>query len=165
MILEAEKRKGEEDLEAERALGIDRDSLLERSKKRELELKDDVAALQVDPDTLGSQLYRTMANHKATEAKYETLRAAFDEAAEHLLRFEAEKKEWEIEHEELSQSLQITEEKAEVLQSDRDEVRKLSEDFQRQLSDREEGLARARDKMEATMADLEAKLVTESRNR
>ena len=63
MRLEAEKRKVEEDLEAERALGIDNDSLLKRSKKRELELEDDVAALQSDLGTLDSQLDRAMANH------------------------------------------------------------------------------------------------------
>ena len=62
MRLEAEKRNVE-DLEAERALGIDKDSLLKRSKKRELELEDDVAALQSDLGTLDSQLDRAMANH------------------------------------------------------------------------------------------------------
>ena len=69
-----------------------------------------------------------MANHKATEEKHGTLRVAFDEAAEHLVQFEAEKKEWKIEHEELSKSLQTAEEKVENLQSDRDEFRELSED-------------------------------------
>ena len=106
-----------------------------------------------------------MANHKATEEKHGTLRVAFDEAAEHLIRFEAEQKEWKFEHEELSQSLQTAEEKIEALQSERDELHKLSDGSKRQLSDREEDLARARDKMEATIADLEAKLATESRNR
>src|SRR5882672_2403742 len=35
MRLEQDKRKVEDDLEAERSLGIDKDALLERSKKRE----------------------------------------------------------------------------------------------------------------------------------
>ena len=39
MRLEAEKRKVEDDLEAERALGVDKDTLLERSKNHELELE------------------------------------------------------------------------------------------------------------------------------
>ena len=90
MISEAEKWKVEESLEAERVLSIDKDSLLDRSRKRELE--DDVAALQADLDTLGSQLDRAMANHKATEEKYETLRVAFEEATEHLVRFKQSKR-------------------------------------------------------------------------
>ena len=123
-----------------------------------------MSALQADLDTLGSQLDRAMANHKATEEKYETLRVAFEEAAEHLIRFEAEQKERKLEHEELSQSLQVAEEKVEDLQSERDELRKLSEDSKRHLNDQEEDLARARHKTEATIADLEAKLVNELRN-
>ena len=96
MRSEAEKWKVEESLEAERVLSIDKDSLLDRSRKRELE--DDVAALQADLDTLGSQLDRAMANHKATEEKSETIRVAFEEAAEHLVRFKAEQKERKLEH-------------------------------------------------------------------
>ena len=106
-----------------------------------------------------------MANHKATEEKYETLRVAFEEAAEHLIRFEAEQKERKLEHEELSQSLQVAEEKVEDLQSERDELRKLSEDSKGQLGGQKEDLAQARDKTESTITDLEAKLITESRNR
>ena len=60
MSLEAEKRKVEEDLEAERALGVDKDSL-KRSEKREVESEDDVAALQANLDTSDSQLGRTIA--------------------------------------------------------------------------------------------------------
>ncbi|KAI5120077.1 hypothetical protein M0805_002638 [Coniferiporia weirii] len=165
MKLEADKRKVEEDLEAERALGLDKDALLERSKKHETELEEDVAALQADLDTLDSQLDRVMANHKATEEKYEALREAFDEAASHLVRFEEEQKSWKIREEELSQSLKITEEKLESLQAERDELEKVSEDSRRLLGDREEDLVRARERMESVIADLEMKLASEVRNR
>ena len=60
MRLEADKRKVEEDLEAERALALDKDALLERSKKRESELEEEIAALQTDLDTLDSQLDRAL---------------------------------------------------------------------------------------------------------
>jgi len=60
MRLEQDKRKVEDDLEAERSLGIDKDALLERSKKREGELEDDVQALQADIDTLDSHLDRAL---------------------------------------------------------------------------------------------------------
>ncbi|THH09667.1 hypothetical protein EW145_g1839 [Phellinidium pouzarii] len=165
MKLETDKRKVEEDLEAERALGLDKDALLERSKKHETELEEDVAALQADLDTLDSQLDRVMANQKVTEEKYEALRQAFDEAASHLVRFEGEKKEWKIREEELSQSLRIAEEKLDDLQTEHNELRKISEDSRRLLSDREEDLARARERMEGTIVDLEAKLASEIRNR
>jgi hypothetical protein len=52
MRLEADKRKVEDALDAEHNLAIDWDALLERSKKRELELDEGVAALHRDLDTL-----------------------------------------------------------------------------------------------------------------
>lgn len=90
MTLEAEKRKVEDELEAERALTLDKDILLERSKQREADLEEEVDALQSDLDTLDSQLNRAMRLQKESEEKYESLREAFDQAAEHLVRLEQE---------------------------------------------------------------------------
>ncbi|KAF8191360.1 nonmuscle myosin heavy chain b [Pholiota molesta] len=79
MMLEADKRKVEDDLEAERALAVDKDALLERSKQRESDLEDEIAALQADIATLDSQLSRAMRLQKESEDKYENLREAFDQ--------------------------------------------------------------------------------------
>ena len=57
MMLEMEKRRIEDQLEGERALGLDKDTLLERTKRRESELE--VASLQADLETLDSQLDHT----------------------------------------------------------------------------------------------------------
>ncbi|EJD07825.1 nonmuscle myosin heavy chain b [Fomitiporia mediterranea MF3/22] len=165
MRLEADKRKVEDDLEAERSVGLEKDVQLKRSADRISELEEDVSALQTDLDTLDSQLDRVMANHKATEEKYEALREAFDEAANHLVRFEQDQKEWKIREEELSQSLAIAEEKLEVLQAERDELRRASDDAKRQLTEREEDILRAKERLEATVTELEAKLASEIRAR
>lgn len=165
MKLETDKQKIEDDLEAERSLGLDKDAQLERSKKRETELEEDAAAFQADLDTLDSQLDRVMINHKATEEKYEALCEAFDEAANHIAHFEAGQKEWKMREEELSQSLKIAEEKLEGLQAECDQLKKLSEDSRRLLSEREENLVRARERMETAISDLETKLASEVRNR
>ena len=53
MSLEAEKRKVEEDLEAERALGVDKDSL-KRSKKRGRKTMSLLSKLIWTPRTLSS---------------------------------------------------------------------------------------------------------------
>ncbi|OCB91229.1 nonmuscle myosin heavy chain b [Sanghuangporus baumii] len=165
MKLEVDKRKVEDDLEAERSVGLEKDAQLKRSAEHIAELEDDVAALQTDLDTIDSQLDRVMANHKATEEKYEALREAFDEAANHLVRFEQEQKEWKIREEELSQSLMVAEEKMEALQSERDELRRASADTKQQLTEREQDLMRARERLETTVADLEGKLASEIRSR
>ena len=81
MRLESEKGKVESALEAERALAVDKDALLERSKRRESELEEEITALQSDLDTLDSQLDRALKLQKESEEKHETLRQAFDQAA------------------------------------------------------------------------------------
>ncbi len=165
MRLANEKRKVEVDLEAERTLGLDKDALLERSKQRELELQEDVAALQADLDTLDSQLDRQLANHKATEDKYEAMRQAFDEAAAHLVRLESEQKEWTSKEAQYVEAIDAAEMKLEVLTSERDDLLKSSEDTRRSLMEREEDLTRARERMDITITELEAKLASETRNR
>ena len=57
MTLETEKRRIEDQLEGERALSLDKDALLERTKRRVSELEE-VASLQADLETLDSQLDR-----------------------------------------------------------------------------------------------------------
>ena len=55
--------------ETERALVVDKDSLLERSKQRESELEEEITALQTDIATLDSQLARAMRLQKESEDK------------------------------------------------------------------------------------------------
>lgn len=161
MRLEQEKRKAEEDLEAERRLTVDKDVLLERSKKRESELEDDILALQADIDTLDSQLDRAMKAHKASEEKYEALKAAFDEAAEHIARFEKDAETW------MSQEAELTAERTQTLSDiqaltiTKESLEKMAEELQQTLRDRNEDSARLKERMDATIADLEGKLTAE----
>ncbi|KAI0954365.1 hypothetical protein AcV7_007621 [Taiwanofungus camphoratus] len=165
MRLEAEKSKVEDALEAERALGLDKDSLLERSKKREAELEDEVAALQTDLDTLDSQLDRALKLQKESEEKHETLRQAFDQAAEHLVRLESEQHEWETREVELTEHLDLAQEEIEALRAEKDELQKIGEDLKSLVVQREEDLTRAKERMESTLSDLDGKLSIEMRNR
>ena len=57
------------------------------------------------------------------------------------------------------------EEKLEALEAERDKLKLASEDTKRQLSEKEEDLIRARERLEAAVADLEVKLASEIRNR
>ena len=70
-----------------------------------------------------------------------------------------------MKEQELSQSLMITEEKLEALSGERDELRKSSEETRRLLSEREEDLSRARDRMDVAVTDLEARLASEIKHR
>ncbi|ESK85274.1 myosin type ii heavy chain [Moniliophthora roreri MCA 2997] len=165
MSLEAEKRKVEDQLEAERSLVLDKDSLLERSKKREAELEEEAAELQADIDDLQSQLERAMKMHKDSEQRHAELRRMFDQAAEHLVRLENEQKEWAAREEEAANELAAATQEIEALQADLDALTKVSEDLKSLAMQREEDLARARDRSDLAIKELEGKLDVELGNR
>lgn len=165
MSLEADKKKVEDALEGERALAVDKDGLLERSKIRESELEEDVAALQSDLDTIDSQLDRALKIQKEGEEKNETLRLAFDQAADHLVRLEKEQEEWVGREAELTELVAAAQHEMEALRADKAELQQVSEDLKDLVTQREEDLARARERMEAYIADLEARLGSETRDR
>jgi len=165
MSLETEKRKVEEELEAERALALDKDDLLERSKKREGELEEEVTALQADLDNLDSQLDRALKIQKTSEEKYDSLREAFDQAAEHLVRLETEQREWATKETQLAGLIDGTNEEIEHLRGENGELQKLSEELRNLASQLEEDLLRAKERMELSTIELETKLNTEFKNR
>ena len=165
MGLQNEKRRVEEDLAAERALNLDKDSQLERSKKRESELEEDVLALQADLDTLDSQLDRALQLQKQSEEQHETLKQAFDQAAEHLVRLEREQQERQGREAELNEELAKAQTLISSLEHDRVELEKLSEDLTDLVRQREDDLARLKDRSEGAVNELEGKLASESQSR
>ena len=165
MGLQNEKRRVEEDLAAERALNLDKDAQLERSKKRESELEEDVLALQADLDTLDSQLDRALQLQKQSEEQHETLKQAFDQAAEHLVRLEREQQEWQGREAELNEELAKTQALVSGLERDRAELEKISEDVTDIVRQREDDLARLKDRSEGAVKELEGRLATESQSR
>lgn len=161
MRLEADKRKVEEDLAAERALALDKDALLERSKKREVELEDEIAALQADLELLDSQLDRALKLQKESEEKHRTLQQAFDQAAEHLVRLEAEQQEWSKKETELTESLNEAEEDIDILTAEKEELQKQTEELKNLVAEREEDVARIKERMDSAVSDLDSKLKAE----
>lgn len=163
MSLESEKRKVEEALEAERTLALDKDALLERSKRRESELDEEVAALQSDLDLLDSQLDRAMKLQKESEEKYESLKQAFDQAAEHLVRMETEQKEWMDRETELLEELTSAREECDTLSHNQEELRKVGEELKNIAVQQEEDLSRTRERLDLDAKEFESKLEAEQR--
>ncbi|KAI6121202.1 P-loop containing nucleoside triphosphate hydrolase protein [Pisolithus sp. B1] len=163
MTLEAEKQKVVNDLEAERALALDKDTLLERSKQREVELEEEIVALHADLDVLDSQLDRALRLQKESDEKYEQLRQAFDQAAEHLVRLESEQNTWKRKEAEFADLLPTMERSILQLQDERDGLLKANEEVTTLLSQREEDLARLKERAESSTNELQAKLTAELR--
>ncbi|KAJ8508333.1 hypothetical protein ONZ45_g9391 [Pleurotus djamor] len=163
MSLETEKRKVEDSLEAERAAGMDKEARLERSKIREVELEEEVLALQSYLETQDKHLDETRRMQKEKDGAHELLKQAFDQAAEHLVRLEAEQQESAKREEELVEELRIHQEHLHGLQADHDELTKVSEDLKNLVVQREEDLARAKERMDVLVADLEGKFNSEKK--
>jgi myosin protein heavy chain len=163
--LELEKRKVEEELEVERGVAVDKDLLLERSKKREAELEQIVSDLQSDLDDLDSQLDRVMKAREATEAKYEAMRDAFNTASEHLTRLEEDEKVWKTKEEELLDDVRKAMESNDVVGKRKEELDKEMSEMKFLVQQREEDLVRAKERHEKAVTDLEGKLSNELKAR
>lgn len=155
MSLEAEKRKVDEELAAERALALDKDALLQRTVKREAELEEELADLQADAELLDSQLTRAMKLQKEQEEKNADLRQMFDQAADHLVRLESEQKLWVGKESELSGQLAAAQEEIDNLRREILALEKATEDLK---ALREQDLARAHDRNEVMVKELQGKL-------
>ena len=163
MSLEAEKQRIVKELEAERALTLDKDSLLQRSKQREIELEEEIVALHADLDVLDSQLDRALLRQKEGDEKHENLRQAFDQAAGHLVRFEGQQNEWKKKEAEFLGLLSAMETSMRQLQDERDELQKLNEDFTTLVSQRDEDFASFKEHSEASTNEFQLKLAAELR--
>lgn len=163
MTLETEKQRVIKELEAERALALDKDGLLERSKQREVELEEEIAALHADLDVLDTQLDWARQLQKESNEKHEKLQQAFDQAAEHLVRLESEKNGWRGQEAEFTDLLSTMEQSMHQMQGERDELQKLNEESTTLLSQREEDLIRLKERAEASTNELQVKLTAELR--
>jgi len=158
MQLEQEKRKVEEQLEAERALALEKDALLERSKKQEAELEEEILAMQADLEAVDGQLERALAGHRAMEENFRVAKMNFEEASQHLQRLEGAEREWKIKEEELCEALRKATMELEDLAHAKDDLGKTGDDLRRSLLEKEEDIFRVRERLESTVGDLEAKL-------
>ncbi|KZV87568.1 hypothetical protein EXIGLDRAFT_200957 [Exidia glandulosa HHB12029] len=161
MELEADKRRVEEALAAERVQSSDREALLERSTRRQAELEEDVLALQADLDTVDGQLERVQTQLAEMTERYKSLKAEFLLATEALERWEVEAKEWASRDEERVK----VDGRVVALETEMAAMAKEMDELRATLAEREEDKVRLKERMEAALADLEAKLNAEVTHR
>jgi len=163
--LEGEKKRIEATLESERALLIDKDQQLARSKERESTLEEEVAALQAEVDQLDNQLERAMANQRATEESRTELKVAFDAAAEHLVRLEGEQQAWKASEAQLMVSLGKHNEDIERLQSQCKTLQSEKAELNRAIQAKDEDIERLHKRMKESVSEVEMRLQSEIKNR
>ncbi|KAK0538955.1 class II myosin [Tilletia horrida] len=163
--LETDKKKVEVELESERALSLDKDVLLARSKERESALEEELAALQADVDLLDSQLERMMTQQKEGETGRAELKAALDAAQERLMTLQNAQNEWSVR--EASMSADVDKHSSEVLRlsNERSTIESERKLLERKLVEREQDLARLQTRLSASLAEAEGKLAAEVKAR
>ena len=102
---------------------------------------------------------------KESEEKHKTLQQAFDQAAEHLVRLESEQQEWHEREVKLNKELDEALEDLDILAAEKEILEKQGEELKNLVAQKDEDLARAKERMEVTMSDLDTKLVAEQRNK
>ncbi|TFK62490.1 hypothetical protein BDN72DRAFT_390460 [Pluteus cervinus] len=162
MTLESEKKKIEDALEAERQLALDKDSLLERSKRREGELMEELRSLHEDYEALEAKLQEVLSLQQRNDQQKSGLQTAFDEASNDLARLDAEQASWKAREEELTEQLSASNNEIEALHADLD---KLHQDGEVLRSSGLQDIARLRERMETSSREYEERLSAEIRNK
>ncbi|UZJ52638.1 hypothetical protein CBS101457_001958 [Exobasidium rhododendri] len=163
--LETEKKRVESALESERALSVDKDQLLARSKEREAALEEDLIAMQADVDQLDSQMERLMASQKVMEQSRNELKVAFDAAAEHLIRLEGEQNAWKESETRLLTKVEMQNQEAEMSRVASRALLSEKAELERLLQAKEQDLERGSRRMKEAVVELEARLESERRGR
>jgi myosin protein heavy chain len=156
--LETERRKVQEALDSERALNVDKDTLLARSKEHEAELEEELAAVQADLDTLDSQLERALEAQQAGESRYNELLAAFQEATDHIAKLESNIQAVKITEDSVSRELEAKDAQIVELANSKSALSSKVSDLSRAIREKEEDHERAKKRLQDTQAELQGKL-------
>ena len=156
--LELERKRVQDALDSERALNIDKDTMLARSKERESELEGEIAAMQSDLDTLDSQLERALSAVQAGEIRYNELKSAYDQAAQRVAKLEAESQMYKAKEHTASESLEAVNAEVESLRTSKSSLTSKLADLERGLKEKEEDSKRAQRRLETAQSDLQGKL-------
>lgn len=158
LSLESDKRKVQEALDSERALNLDKDVLLARSKEREIELEEDLASLQEDLDTLDSQLERALSAQQAGEDRFNELQAAFQDASQHVVSLEAALEAFKADQGSATKELEAKAAEIAALSSSKSALSVQVSELTRALAEKDEDHERAKSRLQGAHQEMQSKL-------
>ncbi|KZO94356.1 putative nonmuscle myosin heavy chain b [Calocera viscosa TUFC12733] len=147
--LRSEKKKVEDELESERRLGLDKDQQLARSKARECDLEDDVAALQIDFDAIEAELARVAEARRTSDLALDTLSLAHEDAKIRLAALEEQQRDWKKTESRLLDDVRKRSSECTSLKTHRDQLQKTVDEHETALLAREEEVARLKERIKA----------------
>jgi len=156
--LQAEKNQVELDLDAERALVVEKHAQLQTSLAKNVELEEEISDLKQEMELLDTHLDTALKLRKESEEKREMLRQAFDEAADHLIRLQDEQKKWTMKEGEVSEKLREAEIDIEELRDAINALQMEKNNLAQRVVELEEDLERTKERTEDSVASLTARL-------
>lgn len=165
LSLETESRKVQEALESERALSLDKDALIARSKEREIELEEELSSLQEDLDTLDSQLERALAAQQAGEDRFNELQTAFQDASQHVASLEAALDVFKTNQGSASKELESKAAEIEALITSKSALMAKVGDLSRTLVEKDEDHERAKKRLQDAHIEVQGRLALITKER
>lgn len=158
--LEAERAAIEQSLITERALVLERDSALERSREREAKLAEQLAAAEADVETVDRQLERALEAKKQLDERVARLDAAYANQARLLETLQHAQAVWKAKEAELASQTSVKTAEWDRLVLERDTDRAALVDLRRQLSETAQDRKREEDRLNLVVGSLERRLAS-----
>lgn len=159
--LAGEKEKMERDLEAERGLGREKDSMLERSKAREAELLEKIEELEKDIELLDKERQQAVITADKIKEKLAQVQGNFEALVEQASMLEKQGSNWQKREAEL---LKDSKERVSAYAKTEREKKDLEgkvEELEREVSSKEEVMKRLKERLEASGMEMEKRLALE----
>jgi myosin protein heavy chain len=161
--LEAAQAELEASLVSERALSIERESLLRLSKEREAALEEDLALAQADLETVDGQLERAMASKAEADQRIGDLNSAFANSTQLLATLQTEQAAWKAREVDLASKTSIQTSEWDRVNSEREAGVVAIAELRRNVAEQAQDAEREHKRLVDALAAVEGRLATTSK--
>ena len=159
--LAGEKEKMERDLEAERGLGREKDSMLERSKAREAELLEKIEELEKDIELLDKERQQAVITADKIKEKLAQVQGNFEALVEQASMLEKQGSDWQKREAELLKDSKERVSAYAKIEREKKDLEGKVEELEREVSSKEEVMKRLKERLEASGMEMEKRLALE----
>lgn len=159
--LAGEKEKMERDLEAERGLGREKDSMLERSKAREAELLEKIEELEKDIELLDKERQQAVITADKIKEKLAQVQGNFEALVEQASMLEKQGSNWQKREAELLKDSKERVSAYAKIEREKKDLEGKVEELEREVSSKEEVMKRLKERLEASGMEMEKRLALE----
>ncbi|TYJ55826.1 hypothetical protein B9479_003478 [Cryptococcus floricola] len=159
--LVGEKEKVERDLEAERELAREKDTMLARSKGREAELLEKIEELENDIELLDQERERAVTAADKVKEKLALVQGNFEALAEQAAMLEKQGSDWQKREADLLKDSKERSGSLAQVEKERKALEAKVEELKREVGTKEDGMKRLKERFEASGVEMEKRLAYE----